>query len=57
VLPSKSELRRALQENSLSLNKEKITDAEKVISHDDLIKGKYLLVQRGKKNYYLVKAE
>jgi len=57
ILPSKSELRRALQENSLSLNKEKITVSEKQISADDLIKGKYLLVQRGKKNYYLVEAQ
>ncbi len=54
ILPSKSELRRALQENSLNLNKEKINAGEKIISADDLIKGKYLLVQRGKKNYYLI---
>ncbi len=54
ILPSKSELKRALQENSLQLNKEKIIEGEKIINADDLIKGKFLLVQRGKKNYYLV---
>lgn len=55
-LKSKSEVFRALKENSLSLNKEK-ANQDKVISKEDLISGKYMLLQRGKKNYFLVKAE
>ncbi len=54
VLASKSEMRRALKEGSLSLNKEKITGEDQLIRSDDLIGNKYLLVQRGKKNYFLI---
>ncbi|MBP8755152.1 MAG: hypothetical protein KBH39_13080, partial [Chitinophagales bacterium] len=57
IIASKSELRRALQENSLSINKQKITDSEALIQSADLINNKYLLVQRGKKNYFLIIAE
>lgn len=57
IIASKSELRRALQENSLSINKQKITDSEAIIQSADLINNKYLLVQRGKKNYFLIIAE
>jgi tyrosyl-tRNA synthetase len=52
-LPSNSEARRALQENSISVNKSK-TDASKMITPEDLLNGKYLLLQRGKKNYFVV---
>ena len=52
-LKSISEARRALKENSISINKRKIT-ANTKITKDDLINGKYILLQRGKKNYYLV---
>ena len=41
----------------MSLNKEKVTDPMREVTDADLIAGKYLLVQRGKKNYYLVIAE
>jgi len=41
----------------VSLNKEKLTDPESVIQTDALVAGKYLLVQRGKKNYYLLIAK
>ena len=41
----------------VSLNKEKLADAMRPVTDADLIAGKYLLVQRGKKNYYLVIAE
>ena len=54
ILASKGEYKRAMQENSLSLNKEKVGDAEKIITADLLINGKYLLIQRGKKNYFLI---
>lgn len=53
-LASKSEAKRALKENSISVNKEKVNDS-KEISTADLINDKYLLLQRGKKNYFLVK--
>ena len=52
-LKSISEARRALNENSISINKKKISGNTK-ITKDDLINGKYILLQRGKKNYYLV---
>jgi tyrosyl-tRNA synthetase len=57
ILASKGEYKRAMQENSLSLNKEKVGDAEKIITADLLINGKYLLIQRGKKNYFLIIAQ
>ena len=52
-LKSISEARRALKENSISINKKKISGNIK-ITKGDLINGKYILLQRGKKNYYLV---
>ena len=55
-LPSNGEARRALKENSVSVNKEKVADG-KIIARDDLINGKYLVLQRGKKNYFLVVKE
>jgi tyrosyl-tRNA synthetase len=57
VFPSKGELRRTIQANGLSINKEKISDAECVVNSDYLIGGKYILAQKGKKNYYLLVAE
>lgn len=57
VFPSKGELRRTVQGNGLSINKEKVTDAELSIGADYLIGKKYLLVQKGKKNYYLIITE
>ncbi|MCK3685685.1 tyrosine--tRNA ligase [Maribellus sp. YY47] len=54
VFPSKGELRRTIQGNGLSINKEKITDPDAVINAEYLIGGKYILAQKGKKNYYLV---
>lgn len=55
-LPSNSEARRALKENSLSINKEKITDS-KIITESDIIGESMILLQRGKKNYFLVVLE
>lgn len=57
ILASRGEFKRAMQENSLSINKEKLSNAEQVMHTDVLIRGKYLLVQRGKKNYYLIIAQ
>ncbi len=52
-LKSISEARRAIKENSISINKKKISGNTKITKHD-LINEKYILLQRGKKNYYLV---
>ena len=54
-LKSGGEARRALKENSISINKAKVGD-DKVLNSSDLISGKYILLQRGKKNYFIVKA-
>ena len=57
VFPSKGECRKLMQGGGVALNKEKISDPMRPLSEEDLIAGKYLLVQRGKKNYYLIIAE
>lgn len=57
VFPTKSELRRTIQGNGLSLNKEKAGDLDLVVNSSYLIGNKYILVQKGKKNYYLLIAE
>ena len=54
IFPSKSEMRKLVKGGGVSLNKEKLEAFDRIISADDLIDGKYLLVQRGKKNYYLL---
>lgn len=54
IFPSKGECRKMVQGGGVSLNKEKVTDPQRPVTGDDLIAGKYLLVQKGKKNYYLV---
>lgn len=53
-LNSNGEARRALKENSISINKEKVTSEEASFNSDALINGKYLLLQRGKKKYFIV---
>lgn len=54
-LNSKGEARRALKENSISVNKEKVGD-DYTITKSDLIKDRYVLLQRGKKKYFIAKA-
>ena len=54
VFPSKGELRKMVQGGGVSINKEKITDAYAPVSTDMLLNDRYILVQRGKKNYYLL---
>lgn len=51
---SKGEMRKLVQGGGVSLNKEKLSTFDKTITEEDLLDGKYLLVQRGKKNYYLI---
>ncbi len=53
VFNSKGEARRMLKSNAVSVNKEKVSE-EKQISNADLISNKYILAQKGKKNYFLI---
>jgi tyrosyl-tRNA synthetase len=53
ILSSKGEVRRAIQNNALKLNKEKITSGEDLISSNQLIRDKYIILENGKKNKYL----
>jgi len=57
VFSSKGEFRKLVQGGGLSVNKEKFASAEAEIAADSLLNGKYLLVQKGKKNYFIVRAE
>ncbi len=54
VFPSKGEMRKMVQGGGVSLNKEKLEDQNRPITSDDLIAGKYIVAQRGKKNYFLI---
>ncbi|MCK5912287.1 MAG: tyrosine--tRNA ligase [Desulfuromusa sp.] len=56
AFPSKGELRRTIKGNGLSLNKAKLTDQEYLVTGADLINSSYILIQRGKKNYYIIEA-
>jgi tyrosyl-tRNA synthetase len=56
ILKSKGEARRALKENAISLNKEKINE-NYMLQKTALINNKYFLIQRGKKNYFLILAQ
>jgi tyrosyl-tRNA synthetase len=55
VFTSKGELRRLIQGGGMSLNKEKVENPEMIVTREHLLNGKYLLVQKGKKNYFLLK--
>lgn len=57
IFSSKGELRRTVKGGGVSLNKEKVNDAEAIIDISHLINNKYILVQKGKKNYYLIKVD
>ena len=54
VFPSKGEMRKLIQSGGVSLNKEKVTDIDMIINAEHLLDEKYLLVQKGKKNYFLL---
>ena len=55
VFPSKAEFRKMTQQGALSINKEKVTDVQATASTDMLLNDKFILAQRGKKNYFLIK--
>lgn len=55
VFPSKGEMRKMTQQGGVSVNKEKVTDPYALINADMLLNNKYILIQKGKKNYYLLR--
>ena len=54
IFPSKGEARKMIQQNGFSLNKAKMNDINKSLSEEDIIDGKYILAQKGKKDYYII---
>lgn len=54
VFPSKGEMRKLVQSGGVSVNKEKLATADEVVTSASLLNNKYLLVQKGKKNYFLL---
>ncbi|MBN1115619.1 MAG: tyrosine--tRNA ligase [Bacteroidales bacterium] len=54
VFPSKGELRRMIKGGGLSINKQKVESEELTLTNSELLNNKYLLIQKGKKNYYLI---
>ena len=54
VFPSKGEARKMTVGNGVSINKDKVTDIEYQVSEDDIVDGKYILAQKGKKNYFII---
>ena len=57
VFPSKGEMRKLVQSGGVSINKEKLENQDELLDSSKLLNNKYLLVQKGKKNYYLLTAE
>jgi len=57
IFPSKGEARKMIQNGGVSINRHKVETVDEVINNQKLLHQKYLLVQKGKKNYYLVNAE
>ena len=55
ILPSRSEAKKAIQNNAISINKLKISTLDAAITIEDLLHGQYILVENGKKNKFLVK--
>ena len=57
VFPSKGEARKMVQGGGVSVNRKKIDNAQMIVDNNLLLHNKYILIQKGKKNYYLVSAE
>ncbi len=57
IFPSKSEARKMIQGGGVSVNKVKLADANQQLTNHDLLNEKFIVVQKGKKNYFLLKAE
>lgn len=57
MLPSKTEARKMVQANGISINRDKVSDVDFIVNEKDLINGRYILAQRGKKEYCLIIVE
>ena len=57
IFPSKGEARKMIQNGGVSINRIKLANVSDVVDDKQLLHGKYLLVQKGKKHYYLVAAK
>lgn len=57
VFSSKGECRKMIQGNGVSLNKDKVSDINYEVTADDIVDGKYILAQQGKKKYYIIKVQ
>ena len=57
IFPSKGEARKMIQNGGVSINRNKIESITEIITTEKLLHDKYILIQKGKKNYYLLKAE
>jgi tyrosyl-tRNA synthetase len=57
VFPSKGEMRKLVHSGGVSINKEKLDQTEEVLTTSSLLNGRYILAQKGKKNYFLLIAE
>ena len=54
IFPSKGEARKTVQGGGVSINKEKVSDLDRQVTVDDILDGKYILAQKGKKNYFII---
>ena len=57
IVPSKSEARRAIKGQAVSVNKDKVGDENMVVNHESLLHSRYLMLENGKKNKFMVVAE
>jgi len=57
IFPSKGEARKMIQNGGVSINRHKVTALDEIVNDKKLLHQKYLLIQKGKKNYYLVNAK
>jgi tyrosyl-tRNA synthetase len=57
IMPSKGEARKMIQSGAIGINKQKVSDVDYALQASDLLQGQYILVQKGKKNYYLLTLE
>jgi tyrosyl-tRNA synthetase len=55
IFPSRGEARKMVQGGGVFLNKNKAEDIARMVTVEDLLQGRYLLAQKGKKNYVLIK--
>jgi tyrosyl-tRNA synthetase len=55
ILPSRSEAKKAIQNNAISVNKQKISTIDAMVTPEDILHDRYIMVENGKKNKYLVK--